>query len=54
MAETSKDRGFKEKEKRGRNPTRKQVVSNEPDPITVQKLANQLDASEYHHCFSKR
>lgn len=41
----------KKKGKRGRNPTREQVVSGEPDPITVQKLANQLDASEYHHVF---
>ena len=41
----------KKKGKLGRNPTREQVVSDEPDPITVQKLANKLDASEYHHVF---
>jgi SRSO17 transposase len=41
----------KKKGKRGRNPTREKVASGEPDPITVQNLANQLDAAEYHHVF---
>jgi len=41
----------KKKGKRGRNPTCKQVAHGEPDPIKVQKLADQLDASEFHRVF---
>jgi len=35
----------------GRNPTLERVASGEPDPIQVQKLADQLDSSEFHHIF---
>ena len=41
----------KKKGNRGRNPTRERIAFGEPDPIEVQKLANQLDPSEYHHVF---
>lgn len=41
----------KKKGNRGRNPTRERIAVGEPDPIEVQKLANQLDPSEYHHVF---
>jgi SRSO17 transposase len=41
----------KKKGKRGRNPTRERKAVGEPDPIEVQKLADQLDLSEYHRVF---
>ena len=41
----------KKKGKRGRNPTRECIAANEPDPIEVQKLADQLDPSEYQRVF---
>jgi len=50
MAEFAKNRK-KKKGKRGRNPTRERIAVGEPDPIEVQKLADQLDSSEYHHVF---
>ena len=41
----------KKKGKRGRNPTHERIAVGEPDPVEVQKLANQLPPSEYHHVF---
>ena len=41
----------KKKGKRGRDPTRERIAVGEPDPIKVQKLADQLDLSEYHRVF---
>jgi SRSO17 transposase len=41
----------KKKGKRGRNPTRERIAVGEPDPVEVQKLADQLDPSEYQHVF---
>jgi SRSO17 transposase len=41
----------KKKGKRGRNPTRERIAVGEPDPIEVQKFADQLAPSEYQRVF---